>query len=84
MIPTSIMSNKGDINIPKLVRTVINHLIPIMQKIELHICLAKGARLNIGVSHSRVITNEVVQNLMNSPKLYLIFWQWLNLGNGHI
>jgi hypothetical protein len=84
MIYTSIMLDKRNMDITKLVGAVLDDLVTIMEKIKLNISLTKRTRLDVNVAHSSLITQEIVKNISDVVKGYLMRRHWMNSDNGDI
>jgi hypothetical protein len=84
MIYTSIMLDKRNMDITKLVGAVLDDLVTIMEKIKLNISLTKRTRLDVNVAHSSLITQEIMKNVSDVVKGYLMRRHWMNSDNGDI
>jgi hypothetical protein len=60
MIDTPIMLNESNINIPKLMRAIMNELISVMKVNELDIGLTKRAWLDICIPHTSMIMEKLM------------------------
>ena len=84
MIPTIVVSHKRNLHITKIDRAGKNKTVSIMKVIEPDICLPKRTRLNRAESNPHFITKEILKNIPNCSKGYLLLWQWLDCGDGKI
>jgi hypothetical protein len=84
MIYTSIMLDKRNMDITRLMGAVLDDLVTIMEKIKLNISLTKRTRLDVNVAHSSLITQEIVKNISDVVKGYLMRRHWMNSDNGDI
>jgi hypothetical protein len=74
------MLNKGNLDIPKLMWTIMNQTVMIMEIVELDISLTKGARLDVGLPNYSMITEKLMKNIAISIESYLMLKHW---SDGH-
>ena len=80
-----VMLSKCDENIPKSMRAVSDHPVPITDMPKLNICLPKWARLNLSKTNLSIwiILSKIFQNITDVGEVYLI-WKRLDGGDGPI
>jgi hypothetical protein len=84
MISTSIMLNKYNKNIPKLMRAVVNELVPVMEIHKFDIGLTKRAWLDICVFNPSMIAEEIMQHITDVSESYLMLRKRIDCDNGNI
>jgi hypothetical protein len=66
IIPSFIMGDKENLNITKLMWTIVDEAIPIMEIGEAHICLTRRTRLNRLKTEMLFHVDEIYQNTSDS------------------
>lgn len=84
VIPSIIMSNKGNVDITKNMGAGINQSITVMIKVESHISLTKRTRLNGSETHSQMLSQEVINHIADACKGYLVIGEGIDCHNGKI
>jgi hypothetical protein len=84
MISTSIMLNKRNKDIPKLMRAVVNELVSVMKIHEFDIGLTKRAWLDICVPNPSMIAEKIMQHITNVGEGYLMLRKRVDCDNGNI
>lgn len=84
MVPTSIMSYKGDVDISKDMWASIDQSIFVMVKVEMHIGLSKGTRMDGSKAHSKVLPQEVIKHIADASERYMMIGERIDGGNGEV
>jgi hypothetical protein len=84
MISPSIMFRKGNKNIPKSMRAILNQLISIMISVKANKSLAKGARLYWSEANPNLDSQELSQHITDDIKVYLMLRERVNSSDGEV